>query len=66
MSYRQCNYCVFELIKSEAIKENKIVEIVNGNVYVHSKNEVLDTRSPDDGNKQWQCWLMEIPNSCCC
>lgn len=63
---RDCNYCIFQRMKKEAIKNKQIIEIRNGNVYIRNKDEQLDTRSPDDGNIQWKCWFMELPDSCKC
>ena len=63
---RPCNYCVLQRIKKEAKSNNQTVIVRQSSVYVLNEGEELDTRSPDEGNKQWQCWLMEIPSSCAC
>lgn len=62
----QCNYCTLQSIKEEAKANNQIVTVLDGNVYVRDKQEELDLRSPDDGNKQWKAWMMEIPKQCEC
>lgn len=69
---RQCNYCSFVDLKSRYSKQGMVVEVMpdmkNGgvNVYVRNPNDKLDTRSPDDGNKQWKVWYMELPSECVC
>ena len=68
--FTQCNYCTFQQLKQRARKQGKIVDVQPGgigvNVYIRSSKEALDTRSPDDGNKQWVASFMQLTRHCVC
>ena len=68
MEMSKCNYCTLQRIKANAMKNDKIVTVKGGNVYVHPFGAVNPTEpaSPDNGNKYWVAWLMSIPDHCCC
>jgi len=66
--YTQCNYCKLKAMKESAKRRKARIVLVSstkmgsmGGVEVY---EVRPGKKPNGRN--WRCWFMGVPNSCCC
>jgi len=60
-----CNYCTLRGIRAEAERRGKVVTLRRGwrggtDVLVHDKN------AKPDRERDFQAWLMEVSDRCCC
>ncbi len=75
MSWRtKCNYCSYQNIKNDALKEGKIVTKIDRKgwpaIYVHPKEVPTEeaTLDEEDGepSKYFVAMIVELPEHCCC
>lgn len=63
-----CNYCTLKNIKKKAEVNNLKVKIICNSVFVYPEDVDFNvfTMPPEEKQKYFQVWLMNIPDHCCC
>lgn len=69
-----CNFCTLKRIKARARKSGKKVTVIPDpsyptpgyDVFIHPKSTRIKELSKEDREDYFSCWMMEIPEKCCC